>query len=115
MKIQHKILVGIATIMHILFFIAWVSTFYINDLPNKFLILIPPSLNPPLMAYVISFTFLALYNLLVLFLEIIYIIHLMDNINIEKRHKTRWVIYFLLASILSMPAYWYLYLWKDKS
>ncbi|WP_157560500.1 hypothetical protein [Hydrogenivirga sp. 128-5-R1-1] len=44
-----------------------------------------------------------------------YVIHLLGNRELSKERKALWAFAFLFFSVLSMPLYWYLHIWRSES
>jgi hypothetical protein len=49
-----------------------------------------------------------------LVLLIIFIYNVFNNDRVDKDKKTLWAVVLFLGSIISMPIYWYLYIWPEK-
>ncbi|HDS08669.1 MAG TPA: hypothetical protein ENN73_00450, partial [Firmicutes bacterium] len=45
---------------------------------------------------------------------IIYIIKVINNPDFEQANKVIWCLLIFFASIIAMPIYWYLYIWKES-
>lgn len=46
-------------------------------------------------------------------LLVYYILHVLNNIEIDNNEKIVWIIAFLLGNILIFPVYWYMRIWKN--
>lgn len=46
-------------------------------------------------------------------LIVIYIINVFNNERVAGDKKALWAVVLFLGSIISMPVYWYLYIWKE--
>jgi hypothetical protein len=49
----------------------------------------------------------------VLGLTAFYIVNVFRNERVEKDKKALWAVVLFLGSIFAMPAYWYLYIWRE--
>jgi len=45
-------------------------------------------------------------------LLVVYIVHLFKTDRVPKDQKALWAVVIFLGSVLAMPVYWYLYIWK---
>ncbi|HBF13034.1 MAG TPA: hypothetical protein DDW49_06560 [Deltaproteobacteria bacterium] len=48
----------------------------------------------------------------IFFMIIFYIFHLFRNEFVTNDQKLVWLVALILGSVLSMPVYWYLYIWE---
>ncbi len=103
-----KILLGVASVVPALYLIALFTT----PLKDTFTVGITSPEAPDWMLIFVAFHFLMyLYiGLLIAF----FMIHLFGNPNISKESKAMWAFSFVLLFPVSMPAYWYLYIYRDK-
>src|SRR6266851_4214923 len=44
-----------------------------------------------------------------------YIYHLFKNDLIDQDKKALWAVILLMGNMISMPVYWYLYIWRDNA
>lgn len=51
---------------------------------------------------------------LVLFLMSVYIFHVIKNKKLSEQSKLLWVILLIIANVLVLPIYWYIYIWKES-
>jgi hypothetical protein len=56
-----------------------------------------------------------LMMLLMICLITFYIIHSFNNQMIQQDKKVLWTILIFMGSFISMPIYWYLFIWKDSA
>lgn len=43
----------------------------------------------------------------------IYLVNVYRNVSVDKDKKILWTILILFGSIVAMPIYWFLFIWKD--
>jgi hypothetical protein len=108
MKKPTKVLLGLATLWPffylILFFVVIFST----------IVFVPGSGEPgppPLIALILPlhlFTMLAGIALIVF-----YIVNVFKNDRVEKDKKALWAVVLFMGSMIAMPIYWYLYIWRE--
>ena len=53
-------------------------------------------------------------GLLCLGLLIFYIIHMMNNKNMEPVEKLVWIVVFLFFGMIGYPIYWFMRIWNEK-
>ncbi|MFZ9660300.1 MAG: hypothetical protein ACO29O_00365 [Chitinophagaceae bacterium] len=46
-------------------------------------------------------------------LLVYYIIHALNNVDIDSNEKIVWIIAFILGNILIFPVYWYMRIWRN--
>ena len=68
---------------------------------------------PPL--FLALFAGNCLYLALLLGLAVFYAVHAMRNPRVEEARRPLWLVVLLLGAPLSMPVYWFLYLWREVS
>ncbi len=66
-------------------------------------------------AFGLIFILHLLTMLLIMALTIFYIVNVFKNNRVEKDKKVLWAVVLFLGSIIAMPVYWYLYIWKAES
>ncbi|WP_336517883.1 hypothetical protein [Pollutibacter soli] len=67
----------------------------------------------PVVGDVLSVVITALaLGLLSVGLLVYYIIHALNNMEMETNEKLMWVVAFVLINIVAFPVYWYLRIWK---
>jgi len=55
-----------------------------------------------------------IFTMLMMFVLItIYLINVYRNVSVDKDKKILWTILILFGSIIAMPIYWYLFIWKE--
>ena len=67
---------------------------------------------PPMIALIFPLHLLTM--LIVLALTIFYIVNVFRNKRIENDKKALWAIVIFMGNMISMPIYWYLFIWKDE-
>lgn len=109
MKQLAKLLLGLATLWPL----AYLILFFVVIVATEFFM--PGSRQqpgpPPLIALILPlhfFTMLAVVGLLVF-----YIVNLFKNDQVERDKKALWAIVLFMGSMIAMPIYWYLYIWKS--
>jgi hypothetical protein len=50
----------------------------------------------------------------VVVLMVIYIVNVFKNDRVDKDKKVLWAIVLFMGSMIAMPIYWYLYIWKSE-
>jgi hypothetical protein len=108
MKKPTKVLLGLATLWPfvylILFFVVIFST----------IVFVPGSGEPgppPLIALILLlhlFTMLAGIALIVF-----YILNVFRNGRVDRDKKALWAVVLFMGSMIAMPIYWYLYIWRE--
>lgn len=112
MKQSTKILLGLATLwpfVYVVFFFIFVFAS----------ILFMPSsggqeLGPPV-SFMILFLMHFLTMLLILALTVIYMVNVFRNDRVDKDKKVLWAVVLFMGSMIAMPIYWYLYIWKEPA
>lgn len=101
-----KLLLGLATVWPVaymfLFFVFIFSTI-LSGGGNP--------VNPP-MEFVLVFVLHLFTMLVIAALTIFYIVNVFRNERVEKDKKVLWAVVLFLGSLIAMPVYWYLYIWK---
>jgi len=106
-----KVVLGLLTISPLLIFIGgflfaayqFISTFFADDPMMPLLLL-------SYLGYIIPYIFS--YFLIYIALGIFYLIHILRNPSFDTEKRILWIVVLVTAHIFSMPAYWYLHLWK---
>ncbi len=103
-----KIAVGSATLLPLIYTVVVVST------PLRSVFTTDPT-SPDAPDWLLYFTafhfFMYLYTG---FLLTFYLIHLFGNRNIGKERKILWTLLLILGSLLTMPVYWFLHIWRAR-
>lgn len=68
---------------------------------------------PPLIALILPLHLLTM--LLVMALMVFYIVNVFKNNRVDKDKKVLWAVVLFLGTMIAMPIYWYLYIWKDHA
>lgn len=103
-----KILLGLLTVWPfaylILFFITVFSTVFFVTGPEG------GAGPPPLIALILPLHLLTM--LLIFALMTFYIVNVFRNSRVEKDQKVLWAVVLFFGSMIAMPIYWYIYIWK---
>jgi hypothetical protein len=63
---------------------------------------------------VIAFFILHMFTvLLAMVLLVLYIVHIGMSGRVPRNRMALWIVLVLLGSMLTMPVYWYLYIWRE--
>lgn len=108
-----KIILGILTFLPLIFGIglfvfavSQVISVVFSEQPAMPLILLS------YLSYVIPYLFL--FFLIYLALGIFYLVHIIQNKNLDGEKQFLWIIVLIILHGLSMPIYWYLHVWKES-
>jgi hypothetical protein len=93
-----RILVGIATIIQILMILSYVVVIFYDAET----------------IHLTTIIYLGFVNAWTLLLQIIYLIDLYNSSVVLLNDKTKWIALLLLFSPISMPIYWFKYIWPNK-
>ena len=103
-----KLLLGVLTLWPfayiVLFFVVVVATELFMPGPGD-----APG-PPPLIALILPLHFLTM--LVIVALLVFYIVNVFRNDRVEKDKKAVWAIVLFFGSMIAMPIYWYIYIWK---
>jgi hypothetical protein len=109
MKQLAKLLLGLATLWPFAYLVLFFVVTFATEL------FMPGSRHqpgpPPLIALILPLHFFTM--LVVLALLIFYIVNVFKNVRVEKDKKVLWAIVLFMGSMIAMPIYWYLYIWKS--
>lgn len=47
-------------------------------------------------------------------LTVFYMVNVFRNDRVEKDKKVLWAVVIFMASVIAMPIYWYLYIWRES-
>ena len=104
-----KLLLGLVTIWPftylILFFITILSFVFLSRGAET------SSGPPPLIGIIFPLHLLTM--LVIMALTVFYIVNVFRNERVVKDQKVLWAVVLFLGSVMAMPIYWYLYIWKD--
>ena len=110
MSKSKKIILGIATLWPIVYLVMFLififSQLFISFLKKG------PMLGSPFL-FLIIFAVHLLTIVWIFVLIVIYMKNLFKNERVKKEEKALWAVIFFLGSIIAMPIYWYLYIWKN--
>ncbi|HKO97428.1 MAG TPA: hypothetical protein VJU86_10570 [Pyrinomonadaceae bacterium] len=111
MKKSTKILLALATlwpfVYMILFFIFVFSSVLFMPGPSG------EESGPPFF-FAVFFALHLLTMLWMIALTVIYMVNVFRNDRVEKDKKVLWAVVLFMGSIIAMPIYWYLYIWKES-
>ena len=110
MKKSTKILLGLLTLWPflymILFFLFVFSTILFMPGQGR------EESGPPL--FFVVFIALHLFTMLwIMALTIFYMVNVFRNDRVDKDKKVLWAVVIFMGSLIAMPIYWYLYIWKE--
>ena len=109
MKKSTKILLGLATlwpfVYMILFFIFVFSS--ILFMPSQ-----PGEQSGPPFFFVVFIALHLLTMLWIMALTVFYMVNVFRNDRVDKDKKVLWAVVIFMGSIIAMPIYWYLYIWR---
>ena len=67
---------------------------------------------PPIIALIFPLHLLTM--LIIAALTVFYIVNVFRNNRVDKDKKALWAIVIFMGSVIAMPIYWYLYVWKEE-
>jgi hypothetical protein len=110
-----KILIGVLTLLPFLFvpyLIFQVFSFVMTTVSNDSMGIDPqPEI---ILSAIFSFIFpIILLSLLSLALFIFYIIHTVNNKNMETTERIIWILLFIFVGLVVFPVYWIMRIWND--
>lgn len=104
MKKSSKILLALATIWPFLYMILFmgvaVSLIFLRG-------------NEPGFIWAIIIPLHILTMLWIMGLTVFYMVNVFRNDRVNKDMKVLWAVVLFMGSIIAMPIYWYLYIWRD--
>ena len=104
MKKSSKILLALATIWPFLYMILFMgfvlSSFFLRG-------------NEPGFIWAIIIPLHILTMLWIMGLTVFYMVNVFRNDRVIKDMKVLWAVVLFMGSIIAMPIYWYLYIWRD--
>ena len=72
-----------------------------------------PSSEPPMiMMIILPLHFFTMFEIFVLI--VIYIMHVFKTERVPQDKKALWAVVLFLGNMISMPIYWYLYIWRHN-
>ena len=104
MKKSSKILLALATIWPFLYMILFMSVFVSSIFLRG---------DEPGLIWAIIIPLHILTMLWMIGLTIFYIVNVFRNDKVNKDMKVLWAAVLFMGSIIAMPIYWYLYIWRD--
>lgn len=112
MKKWLKILLGLATlwpfVYMIIFFVVIISTLIF--MPNQ-----EAEGSGPPMFFAVIIPLHLLTMLWIIALTIFYIVNVFKNDLVDKAKKVLWAVVIFMGSLIAMPIYWYLYIWRESA
>lgn len=111
-----KLLLGIVSLWPVVYLVAFTVFFSI-----QFFSVFSRQLSSPQPADTVAtfhlfqtFFLLQLFSLLVIIaLTALYIIDVFRNDRVEQDRKVLWVVVLFMGGMVAMPAYWYLFVWRE--
>jgi NADH:ubiquinone oxidoreductase subunit 5 (subunit L)/multisubunit Na+/H+ antiporter MnhA subunit len=117
MKKSNKVILGIITVLPIIFmalyFIFFIQMFFsavqqpYSTEDNNF------GPETALKNMIPLFIMLIVMALTALGLLIYYIMHVVNNKNLESNERLIWILVFVFAGMVGFPIYWYMRIWKN--
>lgn len=109
-----KIILGILTFIPILFFfgafgIFFYQLFSIPFIENPQM----PMLIPPFLEYLVPLAIWLIFLSVGLF--IFYIIHIIQNKNLDSEKRILWIVILVLVYGIAIPIYWYVHVWLNHN
>ena len=120
MKMFWKIVLGIVTIMPIILFGSMFAIFF-SQMFNKSMFQqahtpVAPGTFPPMPKVMMVMFGIEIVAFMIIFaLLIFYIINVFKNPKLPKDKRALWAVVLFLGHVISMPVYWYLYIWREPS
>lgn len=102
-----KIILGILSLLPLGYLILFFTNFFVAY--NKYF-----NLERIIKVFDVIFLWIVITIFVVIGLLIFYFIHLFKNMKISDGQKAIWAIALLLGYPISMPIYWFLYIWKGQ-
>lgn len=112
MKKSSKILLGFATLWPFLYMVLFFVFVFASILfmPTSG----SPESGPPMFFFVI-FPLHLLTMLWIMGLTVFYMVNVFRNDRVDKDKKVLWAVVLFLGSMIAMPVYWYLYIWREAT
>jgi hypothetical protein len=104
MKKSSKILLALATIWPFLYMILFMGVFVSSIFLRG---------NEPGIIWAIIIPLHILTMLWMIGLTIFYMVNVFRNDQVNKDMKVLWAVVLFMGSIIAMPIYWYLYIWRE--
>lgn len=104
MKKSSKILLAAATIWPLIYMLLFMGLF-------MFAMFLRDGGPGTLWAVIIPVHLLTI--LLIMGLTVFYIVNVFRNDRVNKDMKVLWAVVLFMGSMVAMPIYWYLYIWRD--
>jgi hypothetical protein len=110
-----KILLGLATIWPLVYLAIFITAIFsialiynINGARGEFIS------DPPLLAIGLIIIIHLMTAFGIIGLVIFYILNIVKNDSVSQNKKAPWLIGLFFASVIVMPIYWYLHIWRDS-
>ena len=103
MKKSSKILLAAATIWPLIYMLLFMGFMFASFLSS----------DEPGALWAIIIPLHLLSMLLIMGLTVFYIVNVFRNDRVNKDMKVLWAVVLFMGSLLAMPIYWYLYIWRD--
>lgn len=109
-----KILLGLATLWPIAYLFVFLAFFIsmvigMTNAPGDH----GPAAFPT--AFIVLFVLHGLTMLWLIGLLVFYIANVFRNDRVQKDMKVLWALVLFMGSMISMPIYWYLYVWREPA
>ncbi|HXD29962.1 MAG TPA: hypothetical protein VN643_02520 [Pyrinomonadaceae bacterium] len=111
MKQSSKILLAAATVwpfLYMLLFFGFIMLTFLTATNN-------PGGGGPVVLFAVIFPLHILTMLLIMALTVFYIVNVFRNDRVVKDMKVLWAVVLFMGSIIAMPIYWYLYIWREPA
>ena len=108
MKQLIKLLLGLVTLWPFAYLILFFVVVF-NEFLNPGTEQLGP---PPVIALILPLHFLTM--LVIPALLVFYIVNVFKNDRVEKDKKVLWAVVLFMGSMIAMPIYWYVYIWKAE-
>lgn len=110
-----RLWLGIATVWPLLYLFLFVGGFMVMMLiaapPGR-----PPPAEPPTWIFGPVAGMMAMHCLTIagtLALMVVYVISVVNNPKLDQTLRIVWILLVLFFSMLALPPYWFLYVWRD--
>lgn len=112
-----RLWLGIVTGWPLLYLFLFIAGFALTIASGALQMKSPPQEPPPALAAGFGVLFLAhcLTTFATFALIVVYVISVINNPRLDQTMRIIWILLVLLGSMISMPIYWYLYMWRDPA
>ncbi len=108
-----KIILGILTFLplivgvgSVIFGIVQMISLFFSEDPTM------PMLFLSYLVHIIPYLFF--FFLIYLGLGIFYLVHIIQNKSLDSEKKFLWIVVLIVLNTITMPVYWFIYIWKDE-